>query len=48
MTLRIGTSTFRRILVIDHSFIFDWRHVAAPLALTALIMIVAGSVAFAN
>jgi hypothetical protein len=26
--------------VVDHTFIFDWQHVAAPLALTTLVVLI--------
>jgi hypothetical protein len=32
--------------VIEHTFIFDWRHVAAPLGLTALVGVVVFLIAF--
>lgn len=47
MTLRSRTS-LRIIPMIEHTFTLDWRRLAAPLALTLIVMAVAASVAFSE
>jgi hypothetical protein len=34
--------------MIDHSFIFDWRHVAVPLTLTVIVMAIGAAFAFSQ
>lgn len=33
-------------IMIDHTFIFDWRHMAAPFALTTLVVLIAVAIAY--
>lgn len=31
----------------DHIFVYDWRHISGPLALTTIVLVLATSIAFA-